>query len=284
LTGVGTTIDEYIIGFYMRVQFEITNKNTGTHIRYAQYSGRGSAKLKVTNGKFKIIIVPTDNFAGRSCHRLGVGETATISVESIPTGSTVTIVPGTSTEPNPSGTGRISVSGTSITAGDFVGNGTVKVKAKVNGTVTTETLQLIAVEPLGVRFEEYVPFRNKIPSSTRMVPLSPNERGTMMYNKMFLNPTDVSFSSISVGEDAIAPTEYNGTLIIYNPDGTKNDGKHVSWSQNVGDGNLISGCRIGGNFSVEPSGTDMAGFRQKISQVMVFLFGTSPIHIKRKVW
>lgn len=107
LTGTGTAEGEHLLSFNMRARFEITDKNTGAHIKYAEYSGRGTAKLKITAGKFKIVITPTDNFPGRSKYRLGIGEMATISLVSLSAGKTVTIVPGTTSNPNPSGTRSI---------------------------------------------------------------------------------------------------------------------------------------------------------------------------------
>jgi hypothetical protein len=252
LTGVGTTIDEHIIYCFMRVRFDITDKNTDAHIRYAEYSGRGTAKLKITTGKFKIIVTPTDNFTGRSRHRLGVGETATLDVESIPPGSTVTIVSGTATEPNPSGTGTIEVAGMSITAGDYAGAGTIKVKAEVNGQISTESLQLLIVEPTGVQFIERSEYRN---TYDRVNPIPASMRGAAFCANTYVQPTDVSFQGLSFGEEGEGgklgievKAERNGNLKDLLPE------LHPAWYESAEGGNISTGCRIGGINSLDEVG------------------------------
>ncbi|MDR1477519.1 MAG: hypothetical protein LBJ00_01095 [Planctomycetaceae bacterium] len=239
ISTISNNLGEYILRIYLKVRIQIKNKTTGAHIRYIESTGRGSAKLKVTNGKFKIVLVFDDDFAGRSKTRMGVGEGATITVEAIdPVGGTTTIE-------STSGTGNITVSGTSVTAGNFSGSGTITVTAKVNGkTATTETLGVTIVAPTGVRQEKIIPV--DLHNGWTVPVTNPDRKlyvsgycSVGMRVASYLNPTDVSFHEIDVGEGTCEGTG-TGSLLFW----TGN--VHPRWKVGVSTGNIAQGCRVEG--------------------------------------
>ncbi|MDR2346835.1 MAG: hypothetical protein LBE18_12300 [Planctomycetaceae bacterium] len=234
----GNDLGEYTLIFIMKVRIQIKNKNTGAFIRYVEASGQGSAKLKVTNGKFKIVLAFKDNFAGRSKTRMGVCEEATITVEAIdPVGGTAKII---STDR----TGNIKVSGTTVTAGDISGSGTIKVVASVNdGAAAEETLGVNVVAPIGVRQEKITPIA--IGPWIAPVP-NPDKKlyvqgmcSVAMNTVSYLRPTDVSFYNTKVGEGTCvgigtgSQVPYSGLV-------------HPSWKDDVSNGDILLGCSVKG--------------------------------------
>jgi len=237
------------------------------------FSGEGTCRFKATGGNFRIVLLPDDNFQGRSLSTLGVGETGSdnpndplfagkIYVE--PIGNTL------STDIFPLQEFSSSDDVAFTMRDQNLDNGTAKFTAGIakRSTVVTakdkngnsETYAIEILEPQGVRFEEYEKWRNGVPgrrpaifgSGTVVVcvPIPDLNRGAAVHNKMYVIPTEVSFVGVSFSEDGCSPTQYEGTLIDPNVD----EPNHPAWNSPgiAGRGDINLGCRIGGPSLEDP--------------------------------
>jgi hypothetical protein len=220
------------------------------------------------------VLLPDDNFEGRSLSRLGVGETGSIKVE--PIGSTLPtdIFPLQSFSSSDTGAFSMSPNLTEGKAKFMAGNekGSTVVTAKdKNGN--EETYSIDTVEPAGVRFEEHVPWRNmkdvskvflplRLPAYAWIsIPLPDTSRGAVLYCKMYVLPTDVSFRGVIVGESTVQATRYNGSLVD-----PRRNGEHAGWEKAAGRGNIALGCQVGReeppNDPSDPGDVDRAWFER----------------------
>jgi hypothetical protein len=160
--------------------------------KFGQYSGTGTCTFKVTNGKFKIILVPDDNCKEtpdnkRSVTYFGLGETGKIKVKPIEPNDTVTVTKISATPENICKAGKYS-----FTIRQQPGSATITVKAEVtkNGSTTagTETYGITAIAP------------------TNMYGVSKKDNfnillvGAGMYVWVGFEPKDVSFSKSKIAE------------------------------------------------------------------------------------
>jgi hypothetical protein len=250
ITAKASAVGEYLLSFVMSVRIKVKNAG-GVVIRTDVYSGRGLAKLKVTDGKFKIELNFDDNFADRSLFRMGVGEGAVITASPMNVGDVLSGI-------TYSGSGSISVSGNRITAGESGGSGTITVRASVVGSqeTYTETLGVYVVEPAGVQFI-------RIGQGLLFLP---TDRGVSFLAALYLRPTDVSFRGVLIGEEG----DYDGktTLVdnnIIERIKAERTGSlqnitheyHLAWAMPGQSGNIYQGCRVGANVN----GGDLVGFK-----------------------
>jgi len=210
-------------------------------------------------------LLPDDNFEGRSLSALGVGETGGIYVEPIGTTLPTDIFPLQSFSSSDNNVliviPNLTTGKATFTAGNEKGSTVVTAKDK-DGNEETYTIEV--VEPQGVRFEEYEPWRNGMPTrqpsifgGTIVVCVSlPNQkRGAIMHNKMYCIPTDVSFKGVLFAEKECPATEYAGTLVLLGKDVNHPDVSHPAWKAPVeaGKGDVNLGCRIGSPSSADPN-------------------------------
>jgi len=252
---------EWKITFTATVTYKLWDTTTDDYARddkgdilTASFNGEGTCRFKATNGKFRIILTPHDNFAGRSLYRLGVGETATISVEAIDPPDGTAVIASNSRGLRTTKTGEaINVEGTLVTAGDKNGTDTIIVWAKVNnGTATMETLNVEVAEPDGVHFIKKDEWDNQIEHAPPPIggqPYEVTERGAFFFAEMYLQPTDVSFLGVAIGEGTVEARR-SGSLSTLTPI------YHPAWTVKAQGGNIEKGCRVG-----EEGDHDNIGFR-----------------------
>ncbi len=74
----------------------------------------------------------------------------------------------------------------------------------------------------------------------RYIPIHDGVRGAALVAEVYVNPTDVSFKGVSIGERTADP-EWSGSLKDpLDPD----QGRHTAWSAPAGSGNLSTGCYV----------------------------------------
>jgi len=258
-------VGQWEITFTAEVTYNLWDIAAGSYLRDANnkietvtFSGEGCCRFKATDGNFKIVLTPADNFAKRSRYRLGVGEVATISVEPIDPNDTV-VIATTPGGPRIVANGQVKIDPNNkiqVTALNAKGAGRIYVWAKVNDEPAPkqEVLDVEVVEPEGVHLDKQDEFDNKIEN----MPISPisngqpyaaNERGAYFFAIPYLRPTDVSFNGVLIGEGTVA-TYQTGSLSKMPPP------QHPAWQLPAQGGNIQRGCRVGNGTNV-----DHVGFR-----------------------
>jgi len=247
---------EWNITFKVEVEYELKsgdaylyNSDDPPTRKTVKFPGQVTFRFKATTNNFRIVLLPQDNFDGRSLSALGVGETGEIKVESIGDTLPANIFPLQSFSSSNTIAFAMSpnlTTGTAtFTAGSVKGNTVITAKDKYGNE---ETYVIEVVEPQGVRFVEVLGARNTDKGNS--FPTEPDGsvlRGAQFYARMYLQPTDVSFNGVTIGEEgqggklnkevkAIA----TGTLQLHN------NLEHRAWYRTAGSGNILEGSRVAG--------------------------------------
>ena len=200
---------EWRITFAVKVTYTLKDANGDDLLdqngdpQTVTFPGTASCRFKATTGNFRIILVPDDNFTGRSLSALGVGETGSIYVE--PIGSTLPsdILPlqdiwSSNASVLKKDTANLANGTMTFTAGSVKGSAVVIAKDK-NGNEETYSIEI--VEPAGVRFEEDATRRNTSNGVSLDVSPGTGTRGAAFVAKTYILPADVSFKGIKIGEE-----------------------------------------------------------------------------------
>jgi hypothetical protein len=252
-------LGQWKITFTVKVVYKLKNSitdeyiyNSDGSIKTQEFTGTGNCRFKSTLGNFRIVLLPDDNFNGRSLSALGVCETGNnfpgypgkIYVEPIGSTPSSDILPLQDFSSNNEDSFRMKSNLpngiATFTAGNTRGNAVVTAKDK-NGNSETYTIEIL--EPQKIRME----LQNRmINSQNRRFKYKNTYHNKAFYVSIslvaYIEPKEVSFSEIKIGEGV---EQYNleGDDINFFRDNNLST-NHKAWHVPVSSGDISKGCRV----------------------------------------
>jgi hypothetical protein len=240
-----------------KLKNSVTDKyiyNADGSIKTQEFTGTGNCRFKSTLNNFRIVLLPDDNFSGRSLSALGVGETGggqnengKIYVEPIGSTSQSDIFPLQSFSSSDTTAFSMDANYENGTA-KFIARGikgnTVVTATDKNGI--SETYNIEILQPQGIRME----VQNKMtihPINSR------TEYKNSFHNTAFrvrlclvtyIDPKEVSFFKIKVYEGYAKYTRKEDDIEYCRKNGFSSE--HPEWAvkPGVSKGNISKGCHV----------------------------------------
>jgi hypothetical protein len=257
-----------------KLKNSVTDKyiyNADGSIKTQEFTGTGNCRFKSTLNNFRIVLLPDDNFSGRSLSALGVGETGSngsspnagkIYVEPIGNTQLSEILPlqdFSSNNENAFKMPSINLTNgtTTFIAGDTKGNAVVTAKDK-NGNSETYTIEIL--EPQNIRMA----LQHK--ATTHPINATMIYKGVSHSNAFFvrirlvtyIEPKEVSFFKIKAYEGYAEYNLKDAESDLHRENNLSS--AHPEWSKkpSVSRGNISQGCHVlGPNHANASSGNPL---------------------------
>jgi hypothetical protein len=257
-------VGQWKITFTAKVVYKLKNSVTNKYIynpdgtvKTQEFTGTGNCRFKSTLGNFRIVLLPDDNFSGRSLSSLGVGETGTggsspdnsgkIYVEPIGSTPQSDIFPLQSFSSSDTTAFSMEANyedGTAtFTAGGVKGN-TVVTATDKNGN--SETYQIEILQPQGIRME--VQKKMTIHPIALVTEYKNSFHNTAFRVRLclvtYIDPKEVSFFKIKAYEGYARYTRKDDDIEYCRKNGFPSE--HPEWSNKPGvsRGDISKGCHV----------------------------------------
>ncbi len=232
-------------------------RNEDGSIFELKIEGSGNCTFKATDSGFEIVLIPDDNFDGRSLTSVGVGETGTIKV--LPIGETPLddilplqkFVSSNETVLKMAPLDSYFSDSTTFIAGGVKGS-TVVTAIDANGKTDTYPIEIL--QPTKIRMElQDKKATHPIPTLVRYKNAN---HGTAFYVQTFLvtyfEPKEVSFWKIKAYEGYAQYARSGDDIGLYRDNGWGNE--HPEWSPKPGvsQGDITKGCHVLGPNAPNP--------------------------------